>query len=737
MKKNSNQNHFMKTSFRRSRENLLLFVCGLVALLLMAVMSGCSGASGQNAKEPAEKTTQPPAAWASKFAGHQEVSVNVTPAVKPYTVDRDLANITNKGMFRISETAQNLLIRNGFVVVPNSYIREFFVLYEENRYEPVPSFVTTDSMLHNYHLFFDHLLRVVETEKLAPELIELNKAMLSQAQKQYAALKGTAWENAAKRNIGFFAVACKLLDPGASVPSVVKAEVEEELALIEKHQGIAVSPLMNIGGSNDPSSGALKEDYSQYIPRGHYERTDLLKAYFKSMMWHGRLTFRLKNEDETKSAVLITLALAKDENRQRWDKIYRTTGFFAGNSDDISCEQFEDLLDKIYGAGADQQTVVSNQDKWSAFLEAARELEPPAINSMPVPGGTSQSEREKEIIGFRFMGQRFTIDASVFQRLVYPEVKENNRGEIRVLPRGMDIPAVMGSQEAYTILQSMGETDFRSYPENMDKMKASIARLNKETWTQNLYSGWLYTLMPLLQERAEGYPFFMRNSAWARKDLNAFLGSWTELKHDTILYAKSVYAEAGGGGMVDDRGYVEPNPYLYARLATLVKMTGEGLQVRGILNERDQASLERLETLALSLKTISEKELSNTPLTDEEYELIRSYGVQLEHFWLEALRDEGIDHRSAAFNRPAAVVADVATNPGGGQVLEEATGYIFNIYVVVPVDGQLRIAKGGVYSYYEFPWPLQDRLTDTRWHKMLADGQAPPLPEWTRVFMTQ
>jgi hypothetical protein len=35
----------------------------------------------------------------------------------------------------------------------------------------------------------------------------------------------------------------------------------------------------------------------------------------------------------------------------------------------------------------------------------------------------------------------------------------------------------------------------------------------------------------------------------------------------------------------------------------------------------------------------------------------------LEHFWLEALRDEGIDHRFAIFDRLAALVADVATNP--------------------------------------------------------------------------
>jgi hypothetical protein len=33
-----------------------------------------------------------------------------------------------------------------------------------------------------------------------------------------------------------------------------------------------------------------------------------------------------------------------------------------------------------------------------------------------------------------------------------------------------------------------------------------------------------------------------------------------------------------------------------------------------------------MEQLAMSLKTISEKELNNEKLTDEEYELIRSYG---------------------------------------------------------------------------------------------------------------
>ncbi len=707
--------------------------------LLLPFLGGCLGVSPQHGDDRMGggwRLAPPDGGPASTFAAYDEAPVSVVPAVKPYTVAIDLGNITNKDMFRLSDAAKRRLTENGFVVVPNNHLKEYFWLYEENRYSPVPSFITTDSMLHNYHLFFAHLLRVLETERLIPELRSLNRAMLSAAQEQYAALRKTPWENAARRNVGFFAVGSILLDPGVAVPASVRDDVAKELALIERHEGVAPSPLMNIGGQSGVAGG-LEEDYSQYVPRGHYEKTDALRAYFKAMMWYGRLTFRQKSEDETRSAVLMTLALGEDDNLASWNRIYEPTAFLVGKSDDISAVQYGELLDRTYGPTVDSKTLVSDGAKWSAFMEAVGRLDPPAINSMPIYDETIQPDREKEIKGFRFMGQRFTVDASIFQRLVYREVKENNLGRRRMLPNGLDIPAVLGSKEAHKILESMGETGYRGYPENLARMKAHIAGLGKETWTQNLYWGWLYSILPLADEKPEGYPSFMRNSAWARKELSTFLGSWVELKHDTILYSKPVYAEAGGGDMgVDDRGYVEPNPPVYARLASLAKMTRDGLKSRGLLDERDEASLQRLETLAISLKTIAEKELGNAPLTEAEYDLIRGYGVQLEHFWLEALRDEGVEHRSQSIDHPAAVIADVATDPGG-RVLEGATGHIFEIYAVVPVDGGLRIAKGGVYSYYEFPWPMRDRLTDSKWRRMLNDGEIPPPPDWTRAFMAE
>lgn len=87
-------------------------------------------------------------------------------------------------------------------------------------------------------------------------------------------------------------------------------------------------------------------------------------------------------------------------------------------------------------------------------------------------------------------------------------------------------------------------------------------------------------------------------------------------------------------------------------------------------------------------------------------------------------------------DNPAAIIADIATDPNG-EVLEEGTGKIFSIYVAVPIDGKLRIAKGGVYSYYEFEWPMSDRLTDKKWREMLNSGKAPQLPEWTDAFIAK
>ena len=130
----------------------------------------------------------------------------------------------------------------------------------------------------------------------------------------------------------------------------------------------------------------------------------------------------MKSDDEVKSALLITLALNKENNQNSWNKIYEPVNFFVGKSDDITYYQFKDLAEKVYGTNATTQSVSSDKNKLASFINETKTLEPPQINSMPIFNAAIQPDREKEIKGFRFMGQRFTIDAAIFQRLVTREV---------------------------------------------------------------------------------------------------------------------------------------------------------------------------------------------------------------------------------------------------------------------------------------------------------------------------
>jgi len=333
--------------------------------------------------------------------------------------------------------------------------------------------------------------------------------------------------------------------------------------------------------------------------------------------------------------------------------------------------------------------------------------------------------------------------------LIYRNVgtRELRRG----LPKGLDLLAAMGSQRAYQILDEMGETAYENYPEQMAKVQSWVSGLSVEEWTETLYNSWLYSFQPLLEVPGEGYPAFMQSPAWLDKQLNTTLGSWTELKHDTILYAKQAYAEYGNGAAAPEplppRGYVEPVPVFFARLAALTVMTREGLSSRGLLDPQDDQSLRRLEELARAFQIMAEKELRAEPLTEEEYSMIRLYGVDLEHLLMaSATTPDGEAPGGQGFfteeDLQAAVVADVATDPGPpATVLEEGVGRVDEIHVVVPLveeDGTitLQVTKGGVFSYYEFPWPAEDRLTDEAWRQLLDQGQVPARPAWTSSFWT-
>jgi hypothetical protein len=694
---------------------------------------------------PAPTATPPPpqpvTVRPGGFAAYVPVAVDVVPAAPAYTPD--LNGVANPDVAaRLGDAQRAALEAAGFVVVPQPY-EQIYQVYQRADEAGIPAFVTTDAVLHAYHVLYDYALRLAETEHFIADLEALNTAMLAAAEADHAATEGVVQE-AARQNMAFFGVATRLLIPDADVPRTVRDVVEDELALIEAHAGIDFSPIFG-----------YREDYSQYVPRGHYTRNADFERYFRAMMWYGRMSFHLLNprdpeaaRRETRGALLVVRALhdARAGGEQAldvWERVYEPTAFFVGTADDLTIYEYVAVAQKVYG-GLPEPPALADEAQLDRFIATARQLRPPAIVGGYV---TDQEEAEEVTQSFRFMGQRFIPDSYVFQQLVYDKVKgyqgtgepftlsPSQAGPIRGFPRGLDVPAVLGSARALAILTAEGDTDYDGYAEQLATLQAEFAALPDEQWTANLYWNWLYTLRPLLEVKGEGYPYFMRSPAWADKDLHTWLGSWTELRHDTILYAKQSYAVFATGIMPEPepvQGYVEPQPEVYARLAALTTQMREGLGGRGLLGDEMARKLDRMGQLLLALKTISEKELRGEGLAEAEYARIRTIGDELEG--LTTFSEEIKGEITSQADERMALIADVHTDTNTNQVLEEGVGDAFPIYVVALVEGRQVVAMGGVFSHYEFKWPIGDRLTDEAWQ---ATSPRPGRLAWTESFIVE
>jgi hypothetical protein len=724
-----------------STVSLFLLVAGVAqACNMLPVSSTFQAATASATGSATGPTMTPPAnAHLGVFADYPAITVNLPAAFSGgYTLPLDLSQVQGMDAYALSTGQKNGLSGNGFVVQPPfpGQYREFYQVYESLRYNEVPVFVTTDSVYHVYHLIFDKMLRDLEREYFIATLKSLTTTLLKASHDQFVQSQGTALEDPARRNVAFFAVAGALLGLPDAVPAEAADLVSAELALINATAGFEISPIWDRTDLEDDKK--LREDYSQYIPRGHYTKSEELKQYFKAMMWYGRMTFRLRDAFETQRALLATQAIRTSATADGiaaetlWKNVYEPTVFIVGKADDLSYTEYGALADSVFGAGA-PISAYSDSAQIAEFMEAAKTLPPPQVNSMWVWIWEDKTDATK---GFRMMGQRFTLDEYVFGQMIWRNV--GTQLEPRGLPKALDFFAALGSGEALSLLNGMGENQYPNFDKQMTKVQGEIAALQQDTWTQNLYYAWLYSFDPLISAKDSRYPAFMQNQAWTRKDLHTALASWTELKHDTILYAKQVMAEMGGGGAPEPpHGYVEPNPEAYARLRALAMMTRSGLLNRQLLSETTGGNLDNLIGLLEFLQSAAERELAGQILTDEEYWRIQYYGGALEALTLAATdREGGNDYRDLSDQR-AALVADVATGldkTGNLSVLEEGVGQPTVIVVVLP-DSPYRLAVGAVFTYYEFTVAPSERMTDETWQAMVEAGTAPPAPDWTSLFI--
>jgi hypothetical protein len=158
---------------------------------------------------------------------------------------------------------------------------QFFWLYENNNYHGVANFITTDAILQLYHIFFDFTLRNLESEKLYPVVKVLTEQMLQISQNLYQETENTNIQKAALRNIAYFAVPQFLLTESEGsyphdIQTIIQSEIDKSTGAVGRENSEIFNPDFNPFIKHDM-------DYSQFIIRGHYTRSEELKRYFMTL----------------------------------------------------------------------------------------------------------------------------------------------------------------------------------------------------------------------------------------------------------------------------------------------------------------------------------------------------------------------------------------------------------------------------------------------------------------------
>jgi hypothetical protein len=630
----------------------------------------------------------------------------------------------------LSEEARNALSKNGFVVIPGLPPEKTMEdAYCDVFIRDLPVFITTDSILHLYHLVFDNLLKDVEKEHMIPMVRQMTNSLLQKSLETYLSASTDQLKAASKEVLTYFSVAAFLIDSSVSLPLPVRDEAQAIVNKILEAKEVEDYP---------------GEDYTQYKPRGYYENDTELQAYFRCMTWLGRRTFDLNDDSSLIQAALTTYYLySMDDVLALWKTAYQITSLFVGLADSVTPLNLHNATVAVFGESFQPNMFedANNIQMLKTELKKPQYATSKIFSSVIYPDLHTEPMEFPKI--FQFMGQRFVPDSYILQNVTYDRVPPYN-DSLRLLGSGLDVAAVLGSEKAVQNLEP--EIQKYNYQDNLNSLRSEFTDLPKEYWESSLYFSWLYTLRPLLTTIPdERYPQFMQTQAWQDEKLNTVLSSWAQLRHDSILYAKQPYSIGVICGI--PTGYVEPYPEFYGGMQAICLETSRFLGEIQVLPSRWGTVLNDMANITGTLRGISEKELNGTTLTEEEMTFIRNVAVEetsgmcgappKKLGWYPLLVQEANITDSSV-----QCIADVMTasgdlTPGGQppQVLHAATGYINSMIVVYETpEGNKIAAVGPVFSYYEFPMPGFQRLSDIDWNQMLQNSSEPNQPNWTNTF---
>ena len=655
---------------------------------------------------------------------------------------------------------------------------------------------TSDLFITTYNRLNEELLKEAENTVFFPAMSSLSERLLTAAAKKRTEASTEAERARWSKVHGYVAIGSCLLKQGAPLPATDSPEardaalkVDEKRDAQENVEGciralklgdVETVTLETVGliyAAEGPAAPPLflqefKEysrvherdfvvDFSQFKPRSHYTGSSLRRQYFRAMSWYIQTPFYVEDPRLSSYAFGLSQLLAEDaEGLRDYQKMDRAIRFLVGGSDDLGPLSYLRALEDGRG----------EKDPATTTMAALRAAPDPQVRS---PGATATTLALTK--GMRFFSPKALHDTIWTSKLTQGDepLLEGEKQKLPPMASSLEVMALLGSSAAEGKIQTLPFIN----DDNRDVVSTTMARLHTETdaltdadWQVSAYSTALWSLRGMFEyedAQRRALPAFMQTPVWQVKTLQTASGSWTELRHTTLLYAKQSFAELGAG--LEDEcdrvtvpppamGYVEPQPVLYARLAALGRATKSGLDDMGFSSLRNAKALEKYVSVLEAASSYSARELADA----EMKETLKASSIDdpenagkkctstkiVKSDWEELRTFIDVIAAAQAVVAPgeivmakdvrAAKVADVhtgfdSTTPpwaGNAMVLYQATGVPQVLLALVHDRNGARAVIGFAYSHYETYEPLGPRKTDEEWQQEFYEGD----PHGTDAF---
>jgi hypothetical protein len=230
--------------------------------------------------------------------------------------------------------------------------------------------------------------------------------------------------------------------------------------------------------------------------------------------------------------------------------------------------------------------------------------------------------------------------------------------------------------------------------------------------------------------------------------LNTQLGSWAQLRHDTLLYAKQSYTGIPECEFPD--AYVEPNPEFFHALvgfaergAALVESLPGGRYSMGA-----RQYFATLASTATLLGQMAEQQKTGTPFTEAQLAFINdAVRINQEDVVCTTIDVPDGWYADLFYQREKSIeqdltIADVHTQPAEldgsivGKVLHVGTGFPRLMALTVDSCTGPRAYVGMAYAYHELVTRDFERLTDEQWTQR-AQSTPPADVPWMETIVAR